>query len=209
MNLPPEWQVALTSPIVIALLALTGATLLVVFLGPVFFKAVQKTKFPQRLEFIKRHPRRSLVAAVVVLFVLAAGYLFYYYSQPVRIVSAAQLKLEKGKAMELTQQGYSGRDKAKFYFLDVRSRAEYAVEHLKGSASLPAENTAEASSDVKMDVAIYSSAARFSEARRVADTLKKNTNLAKKGKVGKIYVIRDGFEGLKAAGLATEPGIWD
>jgi len=97
--------------------------------------------------------------------------------------------------------------------LDVRTRKEFAVEHLRGSVSAPAEIAAKDQYPIeKVDVIVYSAESRFDEARKVADAVKKNGDLVKgayKEKVGTIYVVRDGFEGLKAAGLATEPGIWD
>jgi len=215
MNLPAGWQEATaTSTLLLAFLVLVGASLVVLFLAPFFFKLAKKAKFPARLGFIKRHPKRSLAAVLVVLIAIFGACVYYYFSQPVRIVSAAQFKLEKGGAIsELQQRGFSSWEAISLLLLDVRSRQEYATEHLKGSASSPVEIAVrEVYPKEEVDIVVYSAASRFDEARKTADSIKKNGNLVKdryKERVGKIYVIRDGFEGLKKAGLATEVGIWD
>ena len=206
MNLPTSWQELTNSPLIVAFLVLIGATILVTFIVPFVFKIVKNTKLPKHLGFVKTHPKYLFVTAFVILIAIFGFYVYYYINQPVRIITAAQLKLEKGRAIELTQQGPSGRSKADFYLLDVRSRSEYAVEHLKGSASVPAETAIKQSPVSKLDVVVYSTASRFDEARKVANVIKKKGS---KGMIGKIYLIKDGFEGLEKAGLLTESGIWD
>jgi rhodanese-related sulfurtransferase len=214
MNLPTSWQEASSSPLTIALTALIGATLLITFLAPVFFKTIKTTKFPKRYGFIKRYPRRSLAAVIIVLIAIFASYVCYSFSQPVRIVSAVQFKLEKGgQIKELQQKGLSGWQEAGVYLLDIRTRDEYATDHLVGSASSPAEIAAKEKYPIKnVDVVVYSTSPRFAQARRTADAIRKNGESVKRRdrvQFGKIYIIRDGFEGLKKAGLISEEGIWD
>ncbi len=208
MNLPAEWQQVLSSPSVIILLALVVVATLFIFLIPV----ILKVDFGQKArKSFQRNPKQALVLISLAVILAASGCLYYYFNQPVRIVSAGQFKLEKGRDIKQLQQRKPGSvQENKVAVVDIRSRAEYAVEHLKGSASLPAELVVKQKLKIDLDIAVYSSAARFEEARNVARAIRKNakSNQAKY-KVGKIYVIRDGFEGLKKAGLITESGGWD
>ena len=215
MNLPEGWsQGFASSPLLIALVALVGATTLVAFLAPVFFKTLKVTKVPKRVRFVKRYPRRSLVVLIFILIAIFASYVYYSFSQPVRVVSAAQFKLEKGSQVkELQQKGLSGWQEAGVYLLDIRTRDEYTADHLIGSESLPANIASKEKYPMKnVDVVVYSTGSRFDEARQTADAIAKNGKSLKRrdrAQFGKIYIISDGFEGLKGAGLATEAGIWD
>jgi len=213
MDLPEQWQQALSSPAAILILAALAVVLFIALLFPVIFKQPPSKSIKIGAKAIKNHLKLSLFLAAIAIIFACAGYLFYYYNQPVRIVTASQFKLEKGKDIRELQQNGGTWDTVGLYLLDVRSRSEYAVEHLKASASLPAERAANESYPIeKVDIAVYSTNDKFEEARKVADAIKRNGYSIKakyKDKIGKIYVIKDGFEGLKKAGLATQSGGWN
>lgn len=215
MNLPAGLLEGIgTSPLVVTIAVLIMTSLLLFFFVPAFFNLTNKTKISRGFGFIKEYPRRSLAFVIVGLVFIFGLYAFYYVNQPMRVVTATQFKLEKSASIkQLQEQGLGSWRVAGVYFLDIRSREEYAKEHLKGSESLPTERAIKGKYPFeKIDMAVYSSSSKFEEARKVAEAIKKNGDAAEdkyKEKFGKIYVIKDGFEGLKAAGLITESGIWD
>lgn len=208
--MPASWKDILSSPLVIALVVLIIAQVILFCIAPVLFKLFEA--LPKRIGFISHYPRRTLAVLVVLLILIFGSYVYYYFNQPVRIVTAAQLKLEKGRVVnKLQDKGLSSWVENRIYFLDIRSPEEYAAGHLKGSSSLPAERVAQEMYPMgKIDLVIYSTSSRFDEVRKAADSIEKKAKLSQyKGKSGKIYLIKDGFEGLEKAGLLTEFGIWD
>lgn len=189
------------------------------------FKKVEKSvtsevkkaskKFPKlnfKLDFKKKSPKTIVLIVIVLLVVFGVGYVAYdFYSRPVRVVSAWQFKLERGGAIKkLQNEGLVAWPKAKIYLLDLRSRESYAKDHLVGSESLPADRAVTEFYPIEnVTMIIYSS--NFNEARKVAEGIVKN---GQSGKInyenpGQVIIIKDGFEGLKGAGLKTESGEWD
>lgn len=226
----------LKEPIVLVLLAAIAATAALLFLVPGLLGYIGSMKLPKLGSPSEEKPKvkpakekkptpavnlqinlKSKKAAAALLLALAifgAGFVAYdFFLRPVRILSSSQLKLEKGRVIEKLQQGSLGDfTKVGIAILDVRSRGEYAQDHLVNSASLPAGR---AVNMVPLDgvvLVIYSSSSQFAQARLVADSMRKNVRFAKgeykKGQ-GRIFVVKDGFEGLKEAGFVTTPGIWD
>ena len=101
MNLPEGWLEGIgSSPLILALLALVGATLVVFFLAPGFFNFLKKAKFPKRLNFVKRHPRRSLAAVVVILVAIlfSVGLVIYLAQRVARESDEPPIVNPKGKA---------------------------------------------------------------------------------------------------------------
>ena len=128
-------------------------------------------------------------------------------------MTASELKNQYSQELSLLQNkglGYS--DKAGIYLLDIRSRDDYNLEHFKGSSSTPAERAIKNVYPQLNQIIIVAKASEINKAREVASAIK-----AKEGdrvvsgseSFGKIYIITDGYEGLKKAGLETEVGIWD
>lgn len=216
--------------IVLVLLAAAAVTIASFIVLPALFRPTQAIKpkkegqgkgpkkegVNSKYDFLptKRATIQVSLAILIGLAMVGASYLAYdFFFQPVRIVRAAQFKFEKGKDIkELQQRKLGSTQKSEVALVDIRSRSEYAIEHLKGSASLPAELVVKRNLKVNLDIAVYSSADEFEEARRVAEAIRKNAESTQnkyKEKIGKIYVISDGYEGLKNAGLITESGAWD
>ncbi len=172
-------------------------------------------KFPKlnfKLDFKKKSPKTIVLAVITLLVVVGVGYVAYdFYFRPVRVVSAWQFNLERSGAIKkLQDEGLVAWPKAKIYLLDLRSRESYAKDHLVGSESLPADRAVTEFYPIEnVTMIIYSS--NFNEARKVAEGIVKN---GQSGKInyenpGQVIIIKDGFEGLKGAGLKTESGIWD
>src|SRR4030043_1717239 len=105
MNLPAEWQQVLSSPSVIILLALVVVATLFFFLIPV----ILKVDFGQKArKSFQRNPKQALFLISLAVILAASGCLYYYFNQPVRIVSAGQFKLEKGRDIKQLQQRKPG-----------------------------------------------------------------------------------------------------
>ena len=217
-------------PVILGLFAAVVVTVASFFLLSVFFRPIQVITPKERQEgkpkkgeinskykfgLTKRATVQVSLAILIGLAMVGASYLAYdFFVQPVRIVGAAQFKLEKGENIhQLQTKGASSWQQAKIYLLDVRSRTEYAKDHLVGSESLPAERAINEAYPIEgVAVAVYSNKSGLDEARKVADAIIKNGESGKvkyKEEIGKIFVIKDGFEGLKNSGLKTEVGEWD
>jgi len=200
---------------VIILVGLAILTIFLTFILPIFFRT-EKIRFalPYFFKKVRKNTPLSLFLASVVIISVTGIYYIYTSRQQVRILSAAQFKEQHSEAIKLIQEkGLGASSEAKLYLLDIRSRDDYAKDHLVGSASEPAQKAISTVYPIeKIDLVIYSKDSEFSQARQIADSVKRNGELAKddyKDKMGKIYVVKDGFEGLKNAGLATETGGWD
>jgi rhodanese-related sulfurtransferase len=219
-------------PIVLVLLAAVAVTIASFVVLPALFRPIQAIRPKEEKDQGKKGAKdkkgsehkgflnkktiiKFLLSGLLGLVVLGAGYLAYdFFLQPVRIVGAAQFKLEKGKNIsQLQKGGLSAWERVEVYLLDVRSREKYSTEHLVGSESLPAERAISEAYPIEgVAIAVYSDEAAFDEARKVADAIIRNGESGKvkyDKKIGNIYVIKDGYEGLKKAGLSTESGGWD
>ena len=217
-------------PVILGLFAAVVVTVASFFLLSVFFRPIQvitpkerqkdkskkgESNSKYKFGLTKRKAVQTALAILIGLAMVGASYLAYdFFVQPVRIVGAAQFKLEKGESIhQLQTKGASSWQQAKIYLLDVRSRTEYAKDHLVGSESLPAERAINEAYPIEgVAVAVYSDKSGLDEARKVADAIIKNGESGKvkyKEEIGKIFVIKDGFEGLKNSGLKTEVGGWD
>lgn len=215
VNLLAVWQewtsssLGLTLPALITFIVAIGLTVLALT------KAIRGKESTEKQGFVKKYPMRFPIFALGVLVAIFIGYLFYYFDQPVRIVTATQFKLEKSQTIKrLQQRGLAAWPDTGLYLLDVRSRDEYAKGHLKASESLPLERAIkEAYPPIKgLDIVVFSANARPEEAQIVVNAIKKRGEKMEnidKEKFGTIYIISDGFEGLENAGLVTEKGVWD
>jgi rhodanese-related sulfurtransferase len=218
--------------IILLLLAAAAVTIASFIVLTALFRPIQVIKSKEEKDLGGKHAKdkksseyrpflnkktiiKVLLSGLIGLVVLGAGYLAYdFFLQPVRIMGAAQFKLEKEKNIsQLQKGGLSAWQQAEVYLLDVRSREKYSVEHLVGSESLPAERAVSEAYPIEgVAIAVYSDEAAFDEARKVADAIIKNGESGKveyDERIGKVFVIKDGFEGLKKAGLSTESGVWD
>ena len=174
-----------------------------------------KKELPKlNINFNFKSAKTLVLAGLVLLIVAGGGYFAYdFFYRPVRIVNAWQLKIEQGgKLTKLQKGGLAVWPNAKIYLLDIRSRETYAAEHLVGSESLPANRAKQEFYPLEDTVVVvYSSEFNFEDSKKVADAMIKNgkSGIVKIKKPGKVYVIKNGFEGLRASGLKIEEGGWD
>lgn len=178
---------------------------------------VSKIKIPapgfQKLNFkfgFKFRPLKYLFLVVIGLILVGTAiFAFDFLLRPVRMMDSWQLKLEKGGQLaKLQAGGLSSWPEAKIYLLDVRSSDSYEKGHLRGAQNLPSYRAAEFYPIENVPVVVYSSEFSLSEARKVADVINEN---GRSGRItyenpGKIFVVKDGFEGLKKAGFRIESG---
>ena len=153
-------------------------------------------------------PLKYIFLVVIGLILVGTAiFAFDFLLRPVRMMDSWQLKLEKGGQLSKLQAGgLSSWPEAKIYLLDVRSRDSYKKGHLRGAENLPSYKAAEFYPIENIPVIVYSSEFSLSEARKVADAITEN---GKSGRItyenpGKIFVVKDGFEGLKKAGFKIE-----
>ena len=170
------------------------------------------------VSFFKRRFLHLLASFIILFFVIFSSLLFLQYREklarePIKVVTASELKNQYSQELSLlANKGLGYSDKAGVYLLDIRSRDDYNLEHLKGSSSKPAEKAVKNVYPQKNQLVIVARESEMKTAREVAEAIK-----AKEGgspvvggkSFGKIYIITDGYEGLKKAGLETEVGIWD
>ena len=147
------------------------------------------------------------MVVIGLILVGTAIFAFDFFLRPVRMMDSWQLKLEKGGQLaKLQAGGLSSWPEAKIYLLDVRSSDSYDKGHLRGAQNLPSYKAAEFYPIENVPVVIYSSEFSLEEARKVADVINEN---GRSGRItyenpGKIFVVKDGFEGLRKAGFRIE-----
>ncbi|MDP2671027.1 MAG: rhodanese-like domain-containing protein [bacterium] len=203
-----------TQPLIASFLVIIIVTLVLAFAFPSLVKITENTfwnnlshqarKLKRRL---KDHPIQSTIIAVLLVVVLAGGYYLYLSSQSVIYLSGSELKSRKASNLQiLEKEGVGASRKAQIYLLDIRSRDEYIEEYILGSASLPAERAKKEAypMDKKYILVVFGSQNRFDEAKETAAAIIKNGK--ESGYQGNVFLIKDGFEGLKKAGLKTARG---
>lgn len=153
-------------------------------------------------------PLKYIFLVVIGLILVGTAiFAFDFLLRPVRMMDSWQLKLEKGGQLSKLQAGgLSSWPEAKIYLLDVRSRDSYKKGHLRGAENLPSYKAAEFYPIENIPVVVYSSEFSLGDARAVADAIDEN---GKSGRItyenpGKIFIVKDGFEGLKKAGFKIE-----
>ena len=156
----------------------------------------------------KFRPGKYLFLVVISLILVGAAiFAFDFLLRPVRMMDSWQLKLEKGGQLaKLQAGGLSSWPEAKIYLLDVRSSDSYEKGHLIGAQNLPSYKAAEFYPIENIPVVVYSSEFSLSDARAVAAAINEN---GKSGRItyenpGKIFIVKDGFEGLRKSGFRIE-----
>lgn len=213
LGLPTE---LISSPIFIVLLILIALTLVAVFILPAFLKIaggtdtrglrVTVSSLTGQSRKILSHPTRLAIVIFVIVLLLTAGYLFYLQGRP-QIITAERFNKREAASVGIIQnnQDYFIIKNSDMYIVDIRSEEEYTKEHIKGSFSVPFEefekwSKLQKGSKIKgKKLAIYSSRDELGQAREAADIIKGEVE-------DKVYVVKEGFEGLKSAGLATAQG---
>lgn len=159
------------------------------------------TKFKE-VKYIRKHPSRTILFMAAFTTALSGIFLGYYiFFQPVRLVSAVELVKREKENIETLQAQKSTRDllivseKQSFIMYDLRNKDDYSKSRLKGTGNLPSENIDENLLKINKDkVVVFSSKENLREAKNVASLLARQ-------KIKRVYVVKDGYEGLVEAGL--------
>jgi len=168
--------------------------------------------FGKSLKTIRRHPAQTIILSLLLVTMVAFAYYYYLTSQSLIVTSAVNFSREKATNLKILEsKGLAGFEEAGIYLLDVRSREDYAKGHIRGSESKPADRALkEVGLGNKVDLVVYSSAENFVQAKGVAQAVERQRESTEEQyEPGKVYLIRDGYEGLKKAGLLVEVGEWD
>lgn len=220
-------------PVIIAIFALILAF---VFVFPAFLEYFKSINLPQmkmpkkeniveevsaisgentqknfKLKFNFKSPVIALGFLVAIGVVTVAGYFAYgFFYKSVRSINSWQVKVEYGRQISMLQNGGpTSWPKAKVYLLDVRSKESFTNFHIVGSINLPVNLAIKEQYPLEeVPIFVYSGQFNTEDAKSVADAIVAN---GKNGKIkyknpGKIFVVEDGFEGLKKYGLKTESG---
>ncbi len=153
-----------------------------------------------------------LIVLDLILIVYGIGYLTKLESDPIKVVTAKEFfSIKTNSLAKLQSQGYGSWGDAKLLMIDLRGKKAFDAEHVKGSGELTPEQV---SKDVVpgngVSIALVVSKTDLKKAKDLATLLSKKVVLTDDGKPTEvIYVISDGFEGLKESGLALEKGGWD
>jgi len=160
--------------------------------------------------FSKRKKKLSIVIILIIIFVVLGGTFYFLKKSPIQVISAKELKEKEAANLKILAEDPLWYEKTTLLLLDARSREEYEKGHLKNSMPLPPAEMKKFLQPDGKSIVIYSARDKFSEAKIVGEYLyKKNKELNREKKVGKIYLIKDGFEALKAAGFVIEEGFFD
>ncbi|OGY25041.1 MAG: hypothetical protein A2Y57_02705 [Candidatus Woykebacteria bacterium RBG_13_40_7b] len=160
--------------------------------------------------YVGSSPRRVLVLSGILLILLVTAYLltvfgispFLFSKNP--SVSAFQFSRAEKESLEeiklLTL--YEVKNTADILLVDIRIKKDYSAGHIQGAVSLPAEVVEKGDFSLPKDktIAVYGYKANFTE-------VQKSTEILRTKGIKKIYLIKDGFEGLKEEGLRIKYGI--
>ena len=191
--------------IIVVLVGLISLTIIATFILPVILRA-EKLSFAIAYSFKK--VRKNLVWSVtvaVVVGVLLGGSIFYYFASLPTVVTAAEFKNSESEALKQLESitTFEVQEKGSIYLIDTRSYLDFFNFHVGGSFNAPPKKFDPSKFEPDKKVAFYSSKDEFDEAYRLARSLKleKPKNLFLK-----VYVIEDGFEGLREAGIELRSG---
>ncbi len=153
---------------------------------------------------LKKNPLPTAAVFSFLVVFLAAGYFFYLSYQPLRTVSAAQIVRERSAKLRQVQETFDYL-KAGIYLVDVRDREAFAKDRLAGSVNIPETAASiEVLAIPKTDIFVYGEKGKFALAKKIAEVLQKKRENYEN--LGKIYLVKDGYEGLVKAGLEVETG---
>lgn len=192
-------------PILIALAIVIAVSVVLAFVFPSLVKITQTLGFEifshdskKVVKGLRKHPIQLLVAVAIVVGMLALGYYLYSKDLPVQIAASSFVRQERAEldkiqneptpaaAIEATDQ---------LVLIDIRGAGFYR-EHIQGAYAIPLEIFRLEEQPISHKrVAVYSD--NLKDSQEAANYLKKQRNL-------KIYIIKDGYEGLKAAGLKIQ-----
>ena len=170
------------------------------------------------VSFFKRRFLHLLFSFIVLFFVIFSSLLFLQYREkqardPLKIVSSTEfVKVKSASLKELQSQGYGSWDSVGLLLIDLRSKDQFNLEHIKGSGQFEFAKVSKDLGFVKgVDVVLIVSKNNIQKAKDLAQSLKNNRieNGNFESQTEKIYLISDGYEGLKSANLELEKGGWD
>ena len=191
--------------IIVVLVGLVFLTIIAAFILPAILR-VEKLSFAifYSLKKVRKNLAWSVTVAVVVG-VLLGGSIFYYFASLPTVVTAAEFKNAESEALKQLESitTFEVQEKGSIYLMDTRSHLDYFNSHVGGSFNASPKKFDPSKFEPDNSVAFYSSKDEFDEAYRMARSLKleKPKNLFLK-----VYVIKNGFEGLREAGIEIRSG---
>ncbi len=191
-------------PVFAILVGLVLLTFIATFVFPLILKA-KKVRF--NVVYVSKKVRNHLTLVIalvsILVIVVAGGYYFYTTTRPT-VVSAEKFKeVEEASLNDLkSTTSFEAFEKSELLLIDVRESSEFYKGHIAKSFNLPASDAG--SKNLKAlegrRAAVFSWRDKYDEAYSVAKTIK-DRDVAEK-----VYVVREGFEGLKEAGFEVKVG---
>lgn len=205
----------LNSPIFWIIGGVIGFSIIATFVWPVLKKIYSLVaKLETRL---KENPETSVeikkenklfkkqfiqVGIVVVLLVgFGLGSWLYFLSRPETISASVFVKREARNIEYIEQHdSYTVYLNSDLYLIDLRSKEHFEDQHIKGSFNIRLDRLKQ---DLNLNynkkIALYTSHGEF-------ETTKVAAKILDRGLTIKLYIIEDGYEGLKNEGLETTTG---
>lgn len=135
-------------------------------------------------------------------------------TQPIKVVTAKEfINIKDNSLKKLQSEGYGSWDSSGLLIVDLRDNKSFEEEHIKGSGHYDADKVLKNIGFTKgVDLVLV---VNKNEVQKAKDIAEKMANIREKYKSElrvqgeKIYVISDGYEGLKATNLQMEKGGLD
>ena len=203
------------SPVFWVIISVIGFSIVATFVWPVIKKIY--SLFAKTGARLKANPETSVeikkenkllkkqfiqVAGVVlVLVAFGLGGWIYFQSRPETISARTFVKREAKNIDYMGQNNtYTVYLNSDLYLFDLRTKEQFRDEHIKSSFNVQLQKVGrEVSFFTGRKIAFYSTIDDIETAKKAASILDKNTSV-------KIYIIEDGYEGLKNQGLETITG---
>lgn len=143
----------------------------------------------------------QVTGVVIALVALGLGGWFYFQSKP-ETISARNFVKREARNIDYIEQHdtYTVYLNSDLYLIDLRTKEHFKDRHISGSFNVQLQRIRQVPN--LMDdrkIALYSSLGDI-------ETTKEAANIIKRGTGTKIYIIEDGYEGLKNQGLETRTG---
>jgi hypothetical protein len=117
--------------------------------------------------------------------------------------------LEREKLETIQERGYQDWYETKLYVVDARDSQKYEQEHIKGSGKTTAKRLTTLLLPSDTTFVLISDSQDLVGLRKTLEEVERNSLKNGLDRKAKIYLLKDGYEGLKRVGLKTEAGGYD
>ena len=191
--------------LLVVFLILVVLTIFATFLLPIFLKS-EKLRFNTSYLFkkIKENKAVALVVLGVIVAIFVGAFYWYLTTRPI-VISAENFNRREAKSLEYIDSNiiYDIVTEGDLMLIDARSEKVFFKSHVTKSFNVPPDGLEQ--NRVLLQVkgkkaAVFAGESEFKRAMQVAVYIKGNVTDKK------VYVIKDGYEGMKEVGFTLEKG---